>query len=151
GETEPRLIEMQGFPTLFGFQPLLAKQYQQHFNIPENFSPFLSGIKEEEYKNKLTQTILGKHTTEETILLEIFPKKQKTRIDFYCTEDITGIKTVCLTELIKEGNKLFYISSGRKIRIKRIYNRIIFRSEEHTSELQSRENLVCRLLLEKKK
>src|SRR5690606_40990665 len=28
---------------------------------------------------------------------------------------------------------------------------IIYRSEEHTSELQSRENLVCRLLLEKKK
>src|SRR5690606_40023511 len=26
----------------------------------------------------------------------------------------------------------------------------VFRSEEHTSELQSRENLVCRLLLEKK-
>src|SRR5690606_41459898 len=29
--------------------------------------------------------------------------------------------------------------------------RVHFRSEEHTSELQSRENLVCRLLLEKKK
>src|SRR6266511_704063 len=28
---------------------------------------------------------------------------------------------------------------------------IAVRSEEHTSELQSRENLVCRLLLEKKK
>src|SRR5690606_42130269 len=28
---------------------------------------------------------------------------------------------------------------------------ISIRSEEHTSELQSRENLVCRLLLEKKK
>src|SRR5690606_40525609 len=28
---------------------------------------------------------------------------------------------------------------------------VIVRSEEHTSELQSRENLVCRLLLEKKK
>src|SRR5690606_30560364 len=28
---------------------------------------------------------------------------------------------------------------------------IVLRSEEHTSELQSRENLVCRLLLEKKK
>src|SRR5436309_8920559 len=27
----------------------------------------------------------------------------------------------------------------------------VYRSEEHTSELQSRENLVCRLLLEKKK
>src|SRR5436309_7825319 len=29
--------------------------------------------------------------------------------------------------------------------------RTVKRSEEHTSELQSRENLVCRLLLEKKK
>src|SRR5690606_40646689 len=29
--------------------------------------------------------------------------------------------------------------------------RAVVRSEEHTSELQSRENLVCRLLLEKKK
>src|SRR5690606_42093883 len=28
---------------------------------------------------------------------------------------------------------------------------VCLRSEEHTSELQSRENLVCRLLLEKKK
>src|SRR6266700_5758467 len=33
----------------------------------------------------------------------------------------------------------------------RLATRIIMRSEEHTSELQSRENLVCRLLLEKKK
>src|SRR5436309_5228156 len=33
-------------------------------------------------------------------------------------------------------------TSGRRARA---------RSEEHTSELQSRENLVCRLLLEKKK
>src|SRR5690606_19862271 len=33
----------------------------------------------------------------------------------------------------------------------RITETVIDRSEEHTSELQSRENLVCRLLLEKKK
>src|SRR5690606_42148331 len=31
-----------------------------------------------------------------------------------------------------------------------LYNQNLQRSEEHTSELQSRENLVCRLLLEKK-
>src|SRR5687768_17724242 len=34
-------------------------------------------------------------------------------------------------------------------RVKKAYR--IFRSEEHTSELQSRLHLVCRLLLEKKK
>src|SRR5690606_39642928 len=32
-----------------------------------------------------------------------------------------------------------------------LIERVDLRSEEHTSELQSRENLVCRLLLEKKK
>src|SRR6266496_4660835 len=31
------------------------------------------------------------------------------------------------------------------------YTRLLHRSEEHTSELQSRRDLVCRLLLEKKK
>src|SRR2546422_4452062 len=31
------------------------------------------------------------------------------------------------------------------------YHAVLFRSEEHTSELQSRLHLVCRLLLEKKK
>src|SRR5690606_39829138 len=34
---------------------------------------------------------------------------------------------------------------------RRVRTRFAVRSEEHTSELQSRENLVCRLLLEKKK
>src|SRR5436309_8207708 len=33
----------------------------------------------------------------------------------------------------------------------KVLRRTVRRSEEHTSELQSRENLVCRLLLEKKK
>src|SRR5690606_41737241 len=33
----------------------------------------------------------------------------------------------------------------------RLDDEALLRSEEHTSELQSRENLVCRLLLEKKK
>src|SRR5690606_40356595 len=35
--------------------------------------------------------------------------------------------------------------------VETLFGRRLYRSEEHTSELQSRENLVCRLLLEKKK
>ena len=58
-------------------------------------------------------------------MLEIKPHKQKTRIDFYCTEKYLGIKPVCLTELICEGEKLFYLNNGEKIQIKRIYNRVI--------------------------
>src|SRR5690606_40739733 len=40
---------------------------------------------------------------------------------------------------------------GRKLEIEQLNTHGVLRSEEHTSELQSRENLVCRLLLEKKK
>src|SRR5690606_41488427 len=40
---------------------------------------------------------------------------------------------------------------GRRDRARRAALSVDVRSEEHTSELQSRENLVCRLLLEKKK
>lgn len=60
------------------------------------------------------------------ILLEIYPEEQKTRIDFYCTEKLIGIKTVCLTKLIAEGNNLFYMNDGIKTPIHRIYNRLIF-------------------------
>src|SRR5690606_8330021 len=46
-----------------------------------------------------------------------------------------------------------YLNETMKIEVpkKRRTSKYYIRSEEHTSELQSRENLVCRLLLEKKK
>src|SRR2546430_13081906 len=39
----------------------------------------------------------------------------------------------------------------RESRFERLHLHVGVRSEEHTSELQSQSNLVCRLLLEKKK
>src|SRR5690606_18565054 len=43
------------------------------------------------------------------------------------------------------------IKNSSKLDLQELQERTGIRSEEHTSELQSRENLVCRLLLEKKK
>src|SRR5690606_40705141 len=43
------------------------------------------------------------------------------------------------------------LSKHSKLAVMEAENGMTVRSEEHTSELQSRENLVCRLLLEKKK
>src|SRR2546430_11939567 len=48
-----------------------------------------------------------------------------------------------------ENNGFFHFGSSFRCRIGRA--RVRLRSEEHTSELQSQSNLVCRLLLEKKK
>ena len=126
GEYEPQLIEMQGFPTLFAYEVLLDDIYRKHFEVQGNYSAYLGGHDKESYIKLLKEIILGDHDPENVILLEIFPHQQKTRIDFYCTQDYTGIQPVCLTELIKEGKKLYYLNDGKKTEIKRIYNRVIF-------------------------
>lgn len=126
GELEPQLIEMQGFPTLYAFQVYYPEVLRRHFEIPDNFSHYFSGYTKESYLHMLRQLLLGKYAPEEVVLLEIKPQEQKTRIDFYCTRDYTGIETVCITELIPEGSALYYMRAGQKTRIQRIYNRIIF-------------------------
>ncbi len=126
GEFEPQLVEMQGFPTLFGFQAYYPGVLEKHFDIPANFSNYLNGYNETSYLQALKEIILKGYDPENVILLEIRPQQQKTRIDFYCTQDYLKIPIICITDLIKDGNKLFYKRENRKIEIKRIYNRIIF-------------------------
>lgn len=135
GELEPQLIEMQGFPTLFAFQAYHSELTAAYANMPANFSPYLSGYNKETYLQLLKEIIVGDTNPENVILLEIYPEQQKTRIDFYCTEEALSIKTVCLTKLIAEGKKLFYDNNGTRTEIKRIYNRLIF------DDLQKQEGL----------
>ena len=126
GELEPQLIEMQGFPTLFAFQAFHSALTKTYAQVPDTYSAYLNGYTEETYLKLLKDIIVGDLDPAQVILLEIYPEQQKTRIDFYCTEAVLGIKTVCLTKLIGEGNKLYYELNGHKTEIKRIYNRLIF-------------------------
>jgi len=126
GELEPQLIEMQGFPSLFAYQLLQNDITKDYAEVPNNYDAYLNGYNKESYTTLLKEVIIGNHPLENVILLEIFPEEQKTRIDFYCTEKLLGIKTVCLTKLIREDNRLYYDNNGKKTLIKRIYNRIIF-------------------------
>jgi len=146
GELEPQLVEMQGFPSLFAFQAFMPEVTRDNFNIPENFDCYLGGFDKESYISLLKDIIVGDHKPEEVILLEIFPHKQKTRIDFYCTQDYLNVKPVCITELIKEGDKLYYMNEDKKIGIKRIYNRIIFDDlQQQSPEVQE----IGKLMFEK--
>ena len=117
GEYEPQLIEMQGFPSLFAYEVLIDDAFRKHFDVPGNYSAYLGGHNRESYLQLLRELLLGSHQPENVILLEIFPHKQKTRIDFYCTEQFTGVRPVCITELIKEGKKLYYLLDGKKRRL----------------------------------
>ena len=139
GEYEPQLVEMQGFPTLFGYEVLLDDKFKKHFPVPNNFSSYLGDFDKESYLELLKEIIVGKENPENVILLEVFPHQQKTRIDFYCTQDYLGIKPVCLTELILEGNKLYYMNDGKKTEVKRIYNRVIFDDlQQQSAEVQAK-------------
>ncbi len=123
----PRLIELQAFPSLFGFQLLLLHCMRKAYPaIPRNWTSSFGGIKDEAYLELLRRTILASSDPENAVLLEIEPKEQKTRVDFAATETLLGIRPVCLTKIEKRGRQLFYNRDGREVRIERIYNRVIF-------------------------
>jgi hypothetical protein len=134
---------MQGFPTLFAYEVLLDDIFRKHFPVPRNYSIYLDRYERESYLKLLKEIIVGNEKPENVILLEVFPHKQKTRVDFYCTQDYLGIKPVCLTELIQEGRKLYYLNEGKKTEIKRIYNRLIFDDlQQQSAEVQAQGNIL---------
>ncbi len=143
GELEPQLIEMQGFPSLFAFQDFQAIVGKKIFNIPSNYTNYLNGYNEQSYAALLKQIIVGNHNPDNVILLEILPHQQKTRNDFYFTQDYTGINIVCITQLILKERKLFYLKNGVETEIKRIYNRVIFDElQQQTPEIQEKGKLL---------
>jgi len=127
GRVTPQLIEMQGFPTVAFFQTLLARSYAKHFPaIPSEFTSYFGGLSETSYLAALRDSIIGTCDPAETVLLEIAPSEQKTRIDFAATEDLLGIRPVCVTEVRRRGRRLYHDVGGREVPIRRIYNRVIF-------------------------
>lgn len=133
----PRLIELQAFPSLFGFQLLLLGCIRKAYPlIPRKWTSSFGGIKDEAYLNLLRRTIIADSAQENVILLEIEPEKQKTRIDFAATERLLRLRPVCVTRIKKRGRQLFYDRDGREVRIKRIYNRVIFDQLSHRSDLK---------------
>ena len=126
GELTPQLIELQGFPSLYGFQPYLATQFRNHFPVPDALSHLFNVADNAAYVERLRQMIVGDCHPDEVILLEIYPERQKTRVDFALTEAYIGVSPICITRIKKKGRELFYEKNGQMIRIKRIYNRLIF-------------------------
>ncbi len=137
GRIIPKLIEVQGFPSIFNFQFNLFQKLKAHYPFLEDYTPFFEGIDESNYLDLLRKVILGGYSESEVILLEIEPEKQNTKIDFYyCKRDL-GIPFVCVMDIIKEGKRLFYQNeAGEKIHIKRIYNRVIFDELDLRKDLQ---------------
>jgi hypothetical protein len=116
---EPKLVEIQGFPSLYAYQPVVADAYRQAFDLdfPDPAA--------DSYWSLLRTAILGDRDPGNVILMEIDPSHQKTRHDFLITERKFGVRAVDIRDLRKKGNRLFYPREGKLVPVHRIYNRTI--------------------------
>ena len=137
GNIMPKLIEMQGFPSLYCFQSLLHDSYKANFELPEGMLPYLGGLNRETYIEHIKKIIVGDHNPRNVILLEIEPEKQNTAIDFYGCSKMLGIKVLDLTDLKKDGRDLYYMDGNEKVAVHRIYNRVIFDELEKRTDIVS--------------
>ena len=125
GELQPKLVELQAFPSLYAYQPVLSQAYIDAFGLDAKLRFFLSGLDSSSYKQLLQDAIVAGHDPANVVLMEVRPEEQKTRPDFLLTEKLLGIRTVCITRIRQRGRQLFYEDNGKQVPIKRIYNRTI--------------------------
>jgi len=125
GELRPKLVELQAFPSLYAYQPVLGQAYVEVFGLDPKLRYFLSGLNSASYQQLFQRAIVGEHSPENVVLMEVHPEEQKTRPDFLLTEKLLGLRTVCITKIRKQGRRLFYDDGVRQVPIERIYNRTI--------------------------
>jgi hypothetical protein len=127
GELQPKLVEMQAFPSIFGYQAELSQAYIDVYGLDANLHYFLSDLDDAGYWSLLREAIVGRHDPKNVVLAEVEPESQKTLPDFRVHERRLGIKTVDVAKLVKQGRKLFYRDehAGQLVPIDRIYNRVI--------------------------
>jgi hypothetical protein len=125
GELQPKLVELQAFPSLYAYQPVLAQAYIDVFSLDARLRYFLGGLDSASYQRLLQDAIVAGHDPANVVLMEVHPEEQKTRPDFLLTEEMLGVHTVCITKILKDGRRLFYKDGGKVVPIERIYNRTI--------------------------
>ena len=123
---EPRLVEIQAFPSVFAYQAMLTEEYRRAFGVPDSLGVFLGGMDKDSFWSLFGKTVLGKHAAENVVLTEVDPQHQKTLPDFLLTARELGISVVDIATLVPIGNKLHYRNdAGQLVPVHRIYNRAI--------------------------
>jgi hypothetical protein len=125
GNITPKLVELQAFASLYGFQLAVAEAYRDAFELPASLDPYLDGLTHDRYYEIAANAIVGDNDPAEVVLMEIQPHQQKTWPDFVVTEQMWGVRAVDTSEVKREGRRLYYRRDGKATQIKRIYNRVI--------------------------
>jgi hypothetical protein len=125
GTIAPKLVELQAFASLYAFQLAVAEAYRDAFSLPRDLRIFLDDLDAERYHQLMAKAIVAGNDPREVVLMEIEPRKQKTWPDFVTTEQMWGVRVIDVSEVRREGRRLFYERDGTRTPIKRIYNRVI--------------------------
>ena len=131
GDLQPKLVELQAFPSLYAYQVTLVHSYIEAYGLDRlpasggRLNYFLSGLDETTYRDLLRRAIVGAHDAENVILMEVHPQEQKTLPDFLLTEKMLGVRTVDIEAIKRQGSQLYYERNGARVPIRRIYNRAI--------------------------
>jgi hypothetical protein len=125
GSIQPKLVELQAFASLYGFQLAMAEAYRDAFALPASPQPYLDDLDSATYQALVAKAITGDHDPHEVVLMEIEPHAQKTWPDFVVTEQLWGVRAIDVSEVQREGRRLYYRRDGRLTQIKRVYNRVI--------------------------
>jgi hypothetical protein len=142
GKLRPRLIELQGFSSLYGMQLVQGGIWGEILagipGMPPHFTPLFSDLDPGEYVDLLRRTVIADADPEEVILLDLDPENQKTVPDFRATAGLLGVRAVCVTELRREGRRLLAPApGGRMVQVRRILHRVVF------DELERRRVPMC--------
>lgn len=147
GTLSPRLVELQAFPSVYGYQSVLAEEYIRAFDLDPSLQRFQSGLDDEGFWAAMRRVIVGNHAPENVVLMEVSPELQKTVPDFRVHEDRLGIRMVDIGAIRQRGRRLQYERDGVWTPIERIYNRAIV-DEMVSKNVQPSFDLTCELDVE---
>ncbi|HWL87248.1 MAG TPA: hypothetical protein VNO21_15690 [Polyangiaceae bacterium] len=129
GQLEGKVVELQAFPSLYALETFEADAWNHVLSplpgLREDWTCFCEGGRAENI-DWIRRSIVGDDDPEEVVLVDFEPERQKTYPDFVATKRLFDVNSICITKLIKEGRQLYRDSGGRRVPVKRLYNRLVF-------------------------
>jgi hypothetical protein len=129
GTLVPRVVELQGFPSLYAFEVMQRDAWagEMESAFPGvSWSSWFGGLTRETYLELLRRTIAGAAEPEHVVLLDLTPELQKTACDFVATRALCGVDALDPRAVVRRGRRLFRRdAAGREVPIERIYNRLV--------------------------
>lgn len=130
GELTGKVVELQAFPSLYALMVIqsevIVEMIRDMPGLDRPWSIYFGGLDRDTFVERLRRAVLGGEAPENVVLLDLDPPSQKTYPDFVATKELVGIDSVCPTTLIKNGRQLFREVNGKRVQVRRIFNRIVF-------------------------